>query len=144
MTSCVLPLHGLTMSNGRTKGWRELESFEEAAARLIGVMDERKRKRLAGSLNAPAEIMDQQRSPAENAAGEKLEGSGSFDRQPQRPAAREDACSGLGSGQVYSNRPNAGPSGGVNSVVTTPCPRTDANEVSGGFTVPVLNSNARR
>jgi len=60
------------MDNGRQKGWRELESTEDAARRLLAVLDERsKRETLAGSVRlGPAEIADQPAvSPAEAEKG---------------------------------------------------------------------------
>ncbi|WP_404927128.1 hypothetical protein [Mesorhizobium sp. ORM16] len=72
--------------------------MEEAARRLIGVMDERAKRRASGRLQGPEQIQDQPLSPAENADGERLLGSGSLDRRPQSADAdREDSCgSGLG------------------------------------------------
>lgn len=70
MTSCVLPLHVLNMGNGRAKGWRELETYEEAAVRLLRVLDERVKKRAAGA-QSPAQITDQ---PAVSLAKAEKEG----------------------------------------------------------------------
>lgn len=47
------------MSGEKRKDFREFETMEEAARRLIGVMDERKKRRLAGGLEGPAEIRNQ-------------------------------------------------------------------------------------
>ncbi|RTM07433.1 MAG: hypothetical protein EKK31_11775 [Hyphomicrobiales bacterium] len=57
MISGVLLLHGLTMDSRRQKrpDWRETESLSDAASRLLRVLDERKKRRLAGA-ETPAEI----------------------------------------------------------------------------------------
>jgi hypothetical protein len=102
MISGVLVLHGLTMDSRRQRppDWRDLESTEDAVRRLTAMIDERnaKKAKAAGRLQAPAEILNQPRRSlaVENAAGEMLEGLGSINRQPQRPAAREDERSGIG------------------------------------------------
>jgi|SRR6185369_5404319 len=72
--------------------WRETESMEDAARRLIGVLDERakKRKHLAGGCMGPAEIADRPLSPDENADGASARGSGALKRRPQSTPVRED------------------------------------------------------
>lgn len=56
--------------------------MEDAARRLIGVMDERAKKRLAGGRKGPAEIADPQQSPAERVADSENMGLGMLDRCP--------------------------------------------------------------
>jgi hypothetical protein len=80
-------------------------------------------------------------------------GPHAIDASPQFSQPREDGCdpvaskgfsgNGLVCGQVDGNRQNAGPREEV-PVFATPCPRTDAMKVSSGFTVRIVNRNARQ
>jgi hypothetical protein len=107
------------------------------------------RKTLAGGdLGAGTNCRDQppQMSPT-GLADERADGASdgvqvSLKRRPQLTDSQEDVAGGLVCGQVDGNRQNAGPRGGI-PVVATPCPRTDAMKVSSGFTVRVVNRNAR-
>ncbi|RWO22841.1 hypothetical protein [Mesorhizobium sp.] len=86
----------------RRKDWRETESLEDAARRLIGVMDERAnaKKTLAGGVLGPAEIRDPAPTVLEKVADSENDwGLSSFDRCPPVAAAGEDG-SGLGAGGV--------------------------------------------
>ncbi|PBB75183.1 hypothetical protein CK227_10345 [Mesorhizobium sp. WSM4308] len=74
--------------------WREEESMEAAASRLLRVLDERAKKRAAGA-QSPARILDRPLSPDEGADGESDLGSGSLDRRPQLTDSREELASGL-------------------------------------------------
>jgi hypothetical protein len=92
----------------REPRWRDYETFEDAARRLIGVMDERakKRKTLAGGDLGPAEIADQVMSPPDKRAdGERLRGSVSLDRRPQLTSDQGEVVrgSGMGGGQTDFN-----------------------------------------
>jgi len=85
----------LFMSNRRAEDWRELESMEDAARRLLQELDERVRRRAAERLEASAKIQDQQPqlSPgrAEHADGASDGVSGSLKRRPQQFTNREAA-----------------------------------------------------
>src|SRR5690349_11196803 len=91
MILAVLLLHVENMSGGQRKDWREYETMEDAARRLIGVMDERAKRKAAGSLGVePAEILNRPLSPDENGPSESDRGSGSLDRSGQLTPVRED------------------------------------------------------
>jgi hypothetical protein len=74
----------------REPNWRDYETFEDAARRLIGVMDERakKRKTLAGGDLGAGTNSDQQRwSPtAEKCGSPELKRSAKLDGLPQSTA----------------------------------------------------------
>jgi hypothetical protein len=91
--------------------WRDFESMEDAARRLIGVMDERaKKRRLAGGHERPAEIHEtstQSLVAGENAEERSHKGSGRLDAPPQRSAAggwEEDGGIGNTGGQTDFGR----------------------------------------
>lgn len=46
------------MDNGRRKDWREFETTEDAARRLLRVLDERTKKKLSGGFGVPEQIQD--------------------------------------------------------------------------------------
>jgi hypothetical protein len=80
----------------RKPTWRDLESMEEAAARLLAGLDARaeKRRKAAGRLEGPAEITDRPLSPDEKADGASNEGLGMLKRRPQFTAGREELAGG--------------------------------------------------
>ena len=85
----------LFMSNRRAEDWRELESMEDAARRLLQELDERVRRKAAERLQGSDRIRDQQPqlSPAsaENAEERSLRGLGRLDAPPQQFTNREAA-----------------------------------------------------
>lgn len=79
------------MSSSNERDWRETESMEDAARRLIGVMDERaKRKTLSGGDLGPEQIQD----PREHV-----------------PASREKAGANQSDGPLDGSRPIAATGG---------------------------------
>ena len=83
------------MDNRHTrKDWRETESMEDAASRLLRVLDERiARKKAAERLdNCSAQIADRPLSPDENAEERSRMGSGRLDAPPQQFTSLEEAA----------------------------------------------------
>lgn len=98
------------MVEGRRKDWRELESMEDAARRLLQELDERtqrkatERKTLAGGVRlGPAEIRDPDVSPSGKAADSESAGWGSLDRCPPVTQPREEGCDHVAGSDVCSN-----------------------------------------
>jgi hypothetical protein len=143
------------MSSTQRKDWREEETLEEAARRLIGVMDERAKRRLAGGQNGPAEIHRSSASPLEKAADSESVGLGSLDRCPPVNAARggqgsdhiattqRQGSNGLEGrcGQVFSDVLRRRPV--EDAGITTTCPRSDAEMIADRFTVQYGNVRQR-
>jgi hypothetical protein len=73
------------------KDFRDFETLGDAARRLIGVMDERAKKRkAAGGLGVDRhQFADRPMSPDENGPSESDRGSGSLDRSGQLAPVRE-------------------------------------------------------
>ena len=125
--------------------WRETESLEEAARRLIGVMDERAKKRLSGRLQAPEKFQGDSRVPSsrESAApNQSNQGVGMLDGSAPIADAGRSGGSGLGCGQVACNRKCRPLEGFQGSSIA--CPLTDADTIASGFSMPDLNGKAHR
>jgi len=88
-------------SRHRQKGWRDEETMEDAAKRLLAELEQRvEKRRLAGGHVRPAEIADRPLSPDENAEDGSHRGSGRLDRPPHTVVAREEADNGMGADGV--------------------------------------------
>jgi hypothetical protein len=86
------------MSNSRRRNFREDETLEAAARRLLQEWDERiARKKAAERLEASAQIADQSCPSADKRAdGESDQGVSTLNRRPQLTATREDGEVGSG------------------------------------------------
>jgi len=123
--------------------WRETESYEDAARRLIGVMDERAKKKAAERLEGSAKIQDRPLSPGENADGASDGVSGSLKRRPQQFTNREAA----GDPVAGEGEPGNGwVSGGVSAFCDFPVrpPAQPCADPNGeGFTIEAKGPKAR-
>lgn len=113
------------MSNEQRRGWRELETYEEAAVRLLRVLNERTEKRkVAGHLKAPAEIqgscesLQEKRPEPSNMVGNIAAGSGQFtDAEGGADSSGLDGWRGLSPVETRCDafmRPPAQPCAGSN------------------------------
>ncbi len=84
------------MASERRPDWRETESFEDAARRLMAIMDERARKKAAERLEGSAQIAD--RPKGDGGAGSES-GRGGHSLNRCRPTdSRARTADGLGKG----------------------------------------------
>jgi hypothetical protein len=140
------PCFVVGMETGRRKDWREEETIDQAVRRLIGVMDERKKKASEG-LDTSEKFADQ---PAVSLAQAEKEGPSWSDQgdstldssAPITGAGGVYAGFDSGCGQVVVHRKSR-PCEDVQGV-TIACPLTEADTIAGGFTVPYANGNAPR
>lgn len=130
--------------------WTEEETIGQAVRRLIGVMDERKKRRASGA-QSPEKIADP-RPTHVPASDRESWPEPSRDRRKTTPGsgqssdANGEECRGSGLeercgqdlvGGVTRHRPVEGTEN------PTTCPRSNAEMVADRFTVPVLNGDVR-
>jgi hypothetical protein len=89
----------LLMGNERQKGWREYETYEDAARRLLAELDERskKRKTLAageagGGTNCSSKGVCPCASLEKSGLANRTNGPHAIDASPQFSQPREDGC----------------------------------------------------